>query len=104
MHEPSDSSLLWDAVRVMVRLVKAAEALVGGLAWRNHRRAAKKWARTIEYARDRAKRIQHYRELIKLTRATLAYVDQAATQVWRAPDPIAVTLWQAEFRHYYIVR
>ena len=26
MHEPSDSSLLWDAVRVMVRLLKEAEA------------------------------------------------------------------------------
>src|SRR5579864_426454 len=25
MHEPSDSSLLWDAVRVMVRLLKAAD-------------------------------------------------------------------------------
>jgi IS5 family transposase len=84
----------------MVRLLKAAEALVAGLAWRNHRRAAKKRARTIEYARDRAKRVQHYRELIQLTRATLAYVDQAATQVWQALDPIAVTLWQAEFRHY----
>jgi transposase, IS5 family len=100
MHEPSDSSLLWDAVRVMVRLLKAAEALVGGLAWRNHRRAAKKRARAIEYVRDRARRAQHYRELIKLTRATLAYADQAATQVWQAPDPMAVALWQAEFRHY----
>ena len=100
MHEPSDSSLLWDAVRVMVRLLKAANALVGGLEWRNHRRAAKKRARAIEYARDRAKRVQYYPELIKLTRATLAYVDQAATQVWQALDPIAVTLWQAEFRHY----
>ena len=99
MHEPSDSSLLWDAVRVMVRLLKAAEALVAGLAWRNHRRAAKKRARTIEYAREQAKKSQHYRELIQLTRATLAYVDQAATQVWQALDPIAVTLWQAEFRH-----
>ena len=29
MHEPSDSSLLWDAVRVMVRLLKAADALAG---------------------------------------------------------------------------
>ena len=32
MHEPSDSSLLWDGVRVMVRLLKAADALVGGLS------------------------------------------------------------------------
>jgi IS5 family transposase len=100
MHEPSDSSLLWDGVRVMARLLKAADALIGGLEWRNHRRAAKKRARAIEYARDRAKRVQHYRELIKLTRATLAYADQAAAQLWRAPDPMGVALWQAEFRHY----
>ena len=30
MHEPSDSSLLWDAVRVMVRLLKRADTLIGG--------------------------------------------------------------------------
>src|SRR6202030_3569637 len=40
MHDPSDSSLLWDGVRVMARLLKAADALIGGLVWRNHRRAA----------------------------------------------------------------
>ena len=101
LHEPSDSSLLWDAVRVMVRLVKAADALIGGrLVWRNHRRAAKKRARVIEYARDRPTRVQHYRELIKLAQATLAYADQAAALLWQAPDPITVALWHAEFRHY----
>ena len=101
LHEPSDSSLLWDAVRVMVRLVKAADALIGGrLVWRNHPRAAKKRARVIEYARDRPTRVQHYRELIKLAQATLAYADQAAALLWRAPDPMTVALWHAEFRHY----
>src|SRR5271168_1460677 len=100
MHEPSDSSLLWDAVRVMVRLLKAADALVGALVWRNHRRAAKKRAHAIEYARDRPTRIQLYRELIKRTRATLVYADQAATLLWQASDPMAAALWQAEFRHY----
>ena len=74
--------------------------MVGGLEWRNHRRAAKKRARVIEYARHRPKRVQHYRQLIKLTRATLAYADQTAAQLWRAADPIAAVLWQAEFRHY----
>ena len=98
LHEPSDSSLLWDAVRVMVRLVKAADALIGGrLVWRNHRRAAKKRARVIEYARDRPTRVQ---QLIKLAQASLAYADQAAALLWRAPDPMAVALWHAEFRHY----
>ena len=102
LHEPSDSSLLWDAVRVLARLLKGADALISGrLVWRNHRRAAKKRARAIEYARDRLKRVSLYRELIKLTRATLAYADQAATQLWQASDPIAATLWQAEFRHYH---
>src|ERR1700758_721713 len=100
MHEPTDSSLLWDGVRVLARLLRAAEALVDGLEWRDHRRAAKKRARTIEYAGDRLKRVQHYRELIKLARATLAYADQAATQLWQASDPMAAALWQAEFRHY----
>src|SRR5271165_5047917 len=100
MHEPSDSSLVWDAVRVTARLLEAADALVGGLQWRDHRRAAKKRARTIEYARDRLKRTRNYRELLKLTRSTLAYADQAAAQLGRAADPIAATLWQAEFRHY----
>ena len=100
MHEPSDSSLLWDAVRVMARLLKAGDALIGGLVWRNHRRAAKKRARAIEYARNRPTRVQLYRELIKLTRATLAYADQAATQLWQTSDPIDAALWQAEFRRY----
>jgi IS5 family transposase len=100
MHEPSDSSLLWDAVRVMVRLLRSADALIGDrLVWRDHRRGAKKRARAIEYARDRGKRAPHYRELIKLTRATLAYADQAAAQLSQAPDP-ATAPWQAEFRHY----
>jgi IS5 family transposase len=43
MHEPTDSSLLVDAVRVMVRLLQKAMALPGGhaLKWRNHQRLAR---------------------------------------------------------------
>ena len=101
MHEPSDSSLLWDAVRVMVRLLRGADRLIGDrLVWRDHRRAAKKRARAIEYARARPNRVPHYRELIKLTRATAAYADQAAAQLSQAPDPVMAAPWQAEFRRY----
>jgi transposase, IS5 family len=51
IHEPSDSSLLWDAVRVMVRLLEAAAVRLGGDGplWRDHRRAAKKRWRVIEF-------------------------------------------------------
>jgi len=43
----------WDAVRVMVRLLKQASALPGASAiiWRNHRRLAKKRALAIQYSR-----------------------------------------------------
>jgi IS5 family transposase len=43
IHEPSDSTLLWDAMRVMVSLMQWAEELRGGprLAWHNHSRVAK---------------------------------------------------------------
>ncbi len=100
MHEPSDSSLLWDAVRVMTRLLSEADALSGGtVAWRNHRRAAKKRARAIQFTRGRPNRLQHYRELIKIARVTLTYLDQAAEQLRQAPDPM-VALWQAERLHY----
>jgi IS5 family transposase len=101
VHEPSDSSLLWDAVRVMVRLLREANALVGraGLAWRDHRRAAKKRARDIQFTRGRPRRVQLYRELIRTTRVTLAYLQQAAAQLATTADG-AVALWQATVDHY----
>ena len=103
MHQPSDSSLLWDAVRVMARLLDDADTLAGGfceIAWHDHRRAAKKRARAIKFTRGRPKRVPHYRELIKVTRATLTYLDQAATALWQVPDPMAVALWQGEVCRY----
>src|SRR6202163_1698482 len=103
MHDPSDSSLLWDAVRMMARLLRAADTLAGGfveIAWHDHQRAAKKRAHAIKFTRGRPNRLQHYRALIKITRATLAYLDQAAKQLWQVPDPIAVALWQGEFHHF----
>jgi IS5 family transposase len=101
MHEPSDSSLLWDAVRIMVRLLKRADALIGGagLSWRDHCRAAKKRARKIQFTRGRPNRVELYRELIGITRATLAYLQQAAARLAVATNPF-VELWQAQVCHY----
>ncbi|MBB4236832.1 ISNCY family transposase [Rhizobium esperanzae] len=101
MHEPSDSGLLWDAVRVMVRLLKQADAVVGdaGLAWCDHRRAAKKRARRIQFTRGRPNRVQLYRELIAIARATLAYLRQASERLAVATNPL-VELWQVQVCHY----
>jgi transposase, IS5 family len=101
MHEPSDSSLLWDAVRVMVRLLKRADALVGdaGSSWRNHCRSAKKRARKIQFTRGRPNRVQLYRELIAIAHATLAYLKQASERLAVASTP-PIAVWQIQVRHY----
>src|SRR3954469_331637 len=100
MHEPSDSSLLWDAVRVMVRLLKQAQAWMGDIAraWRDHRRAAKKRWQAIEFTRGRPKRVPLYRELVKIARTTLAYLREAAARLSGSTKP-TVALWRAKVRH-----
>src|SRR3954470_19312239 len=51
MHQPSDSSLPVGRVRVMVRLLKQAQAWMGDVAraWRDHRRAAKRRWQAITF-------------------------------------------------------
>lgn len=85
----------------MVRLLKQADALAAGagLEWHDHCRAAKKRARKIQFTRGRPNRIQLYRKLIGITRATLAYLRQAAGQLAVAINPL-IELWQAEVCHY----
>lgn len=102
MHEPSDSSLLWDASRVMVRLLEAAQAFAGGakIVWRDHRRAAKRRAYAIQFTRGRPGRARQYRELIKITRAMLAYLEDARIKLEPAPDPM-VEVWRAALAHYH---
>src|SRR3989440_7898135 len=83
MHEPSDSALLWDAVRLMTRLLRQATALPGApaLHWRDRRRLAKKRAQAIEYSRGKDNRRRLYRELIAATRATQVALQQAGDRL-----------------------
>ena len=101
MHEPSDSSLLWDAVRVMIRLLQRASALpdAPAFAWRNHRRLAKKRAVAIRYSRGKAQRVKLYKELLAATRATLATVREAARRL-AACAGLAAEAWRARLEHY----
>jgi IS5 family transposase len=104
LHEPSDSSLLWDAVRVMARMLKSADSLVEGskIAWRDRRRAAKRRAYAIQFTRGRPKRVQQYRELIKITHSMLAYVDESAMRLERVVGPM-IELWRTAFAHYRLL-
>src|SRR6267378_4517738 len=101
MHEPSDSALLWDAVRVMTRLLRQASALPGApvILWRDRRRMAKKRARAIDYSRGKDNRRRLYLELIAATRATQAALQEAGERLADLAG-IAAERWRAQLGHY----
>ena len=103
IHEPTDSGLLWDSVRVMVRLLERADELADPVAlnYHNHRRRAKKRMRTIQYTRGQTKKAALYRDLIEVTRKSLSYLDDIAGTLRRLPvDPLMHAAWQDEIEHF----
>jgi len=64
IHAPTDSTLLLDGVRVMVRLLEAGAPT---LTWHNHSRRAKERARAIRYTRDEDKKRALYLDQVDLT-------------------------------------
>jgi IS5 family transposase len=81
IHAPSDSSLLWDSVRVLVRLLEEAGELSEGVTtvnYRNHQRVAKKRMHAIQYTRGQDKKARLYRDLVAVTEKSLGYLQEAA--------------------------
>jgi len=75
IHPPTDSSLLLDAVRVLDRLLRRADADAGFTAYHRHRKRAKRRAMEIPHLAPQAvvRRRACYRELLQLTEATVSY-------------------------------
>ena len=103
IHPPTDNSLLWDGVRVMVRLLEEARAMAAAdvIDFRNHRRVAKKRSRAIIYTRGKDKQVALYRDLIRVTHNTLGYLERAeqVLAVMVPANPAKAT-WQAQVTHY----
>ena len=103
IHDPSDSSLLWDSIRVLVRLFNQAQEIPGApaLPYCNHQRRAKKRMRAICYTRGQDKKAALYKDLLHVTRASLAYIDPVYQALAAsAVDPTHCVLWLAEVNHY----
>lgn len=101
MHEPSDSALLWDAVRLMTRLLRQAAGLPGAPAmrWPDHRRLAKRCATEIQYSRGKPTRRGLYRKLIAATHATRAALQRAARRLDEVAG-LAAERWRTRVDHY----
>jgi len=71
IHEPSDSSLLWDCVRVATRLMHRMAERTPALrkTFSDHTRRAKRRAYTIKFYRRRKDKVSLYRDLIHVAKA-----------------------------------
>lgn len=101
IHPPTDSSLLRDAMRVMVRLLRRAEKLpqAPALQWTDHTRRARKRAFAIAYTRGQQRKRPLYQDLLKVTRATLGYLAAAEARVLDNATPLA-SAWSADYRYW----
>lgn len=70
IHEPTDSSLLLDCVRVLTRWLREARDYID-LPFTNHLRRAKRRALAIQHAAKAEQRVPLYRDLVKVTENTV---------------------------------
>ena len=75
IHEPTDSTLLKDAVRVLTRLIKRAQKYVA-VEFTSHLRVAKRRALAIQHARSNEERLPLYQQLLTVTAQTMTAAQQ----------------------------
>lgn len=77
IHHPTDATLLWDVVRVLVRLLHASEEVAPdahGCFTDHHRAAHKLLLKIVNDTREKTRK-ERYRQLIKLARNTVGYAE-----------------------------
>jgi IS5 family transposase len=89
IHDPSDSSLLKDSVRVLTRLIVRAGKYVA-VEFINHLRVAKRRALAIQHARTNEERLPLYQELLKVTEKTMMAAQRTIAAFSTAYPPQAL--------------
>ena len=88
IHEPTDSSLLWDSVRVLTRLLYRAKEDFGfRVSFQDHSRRAKRRLLGIMNSRSKKDRRSKYADLIKVTNKSIGYAQRAIEAI----DKVAST-------------
>ncbi len=98
IHHPTDSSLLWDSLRVLARLMRRAEKSFG-LSFKDPTRRAKRLRKKINYARRQAQRLPAYRELIDMLTALLAEASRVSGRLFR----LRPASWQDEAQRLALI-
>lgn len=92
IHPPTDSALLLDGVRVLLRLLRQAEHLADFTAYHRHLKRAKRRALEIQHLAPQATgpRRAAYRELLGITQATADYASCALAHIEELPPTRAL--------------
>jgi transposase, IS5 family len=88
IHEPTDSNLLWDSVRVLTRLLYRAKKDFGlRISFQDHTKRAKRRLLGIMNSRSKKDRKRKYADLIKVTTKSIGYGQRAIEAI----DTVAST-------------
>ena len=94
IHTPSDSTLLWDSVRVLAHILKKAKNLFprSGIVFQSHTRRAKRRMLGIQHGKNKKQRKQHYLDLLKVTRDTVGYAHNCIDILQHHHDVVAMAV------------
>jgi IS5 family transposase len=81
VHEPTDSNLLWDSVRVLTRMLEKAKEVFPEkhITYKDHTMRAKRRMLGIMNTKKKKVREQQYRDLLKVTHKTVTYAENAVS-------------------------
>jgi IS5 family transposase len=103
IHEPTDSTLLWDGVRVLTRLIERGRDDFGLKlsGFQNHTRRAKRRMLGVMNAKNKKQRKKVYTDLLKVTSKVLGYARQTIEVIKNSPsaDPMLLGL-TCHIEHY----
>ncbi len=102
IHPPSDSSLLWDSVRVLTRLLHRAKDDYGlrQLHFQDHRRRAKKRMVAIQYAKNNKARKPMYKDLLKVSRQCIGYAHSAIDLISASPASLSMMMLSCDLKQF----
>lgn len=101
IHAPSDSTLLWDSVRVLTRILTAAKEHFpsSGILFHDHTRRAKRRMLGIQHAKNKNERHKKYLDLLKVTREAVGYTQKTVNILEHSTDLFAMAICE-QLKHY----
>ena len=101
IHQPFDSTLLWDSVRVLTRLLKHAGSLFPDvdIIVKDHTKRAKRRMLGVMNAKGKKAREKQYKDLLLITGKTAGYAERASLILKKHPSVHTAGMVQ-ELSHY----